>query len=152
VPPKLNVPGSHGRAVALTLPELQAYPAAHAPLQLLEARPGTSPNLPLSHSPLHAALVRALEAPYVPAGHKTQTDDPAVENWPAGHRTAVALRDPGGHAYPATHSPLHAALVRALEAPYVPPGHARHTADPLSLYSPGTHASAVALVLPAGQA
>ncbi len=82
----------------------------------------------------------------------------------------MALVDPLGHAYPevhapvhvaavsavlepyspAGHSPLQAGVVRAAEAPKVPSGQSAHTPAPLSLYLPGGHCTAVALVDPAG--
>ena len=71
---------------------------------------------------------------------------------PAGHTTAVALVDPGGHAYPAAQPPLHAADGRAPVDPKVPPGQATQAPNPGRLYVPATHATAVGLVEPAGHA
>ena len=108
----------------------------------------------------------------VPAAHKSQTAAPDRLNRPAGHIDAVGVKDPGGHEYPAAQLPKHAAVTKPTTAPKVPAGHAAvhellvrpavapkvpagqgvHDPDPAKLYCPGEHSSAVALVLPAGQA
>ena len=90
---------------------------------------------------------------------------------PGPHGTAVGDVEPSGHAYPAAHGPLHAAvdspdalpnrpaghgplqfaLGSALPAPYWPTGHRLHNDDAAPLYCPGAQGDAVAEVEPDGQ-
>jgi hypothetical protein len=90
----------------------------------------------------------------LPCKQSVQEAEFPVLYFPGGHRTAVELVDPTGHAYPAKHAPLHSALPKALTAGsnHTPPGHAMHAADPARLYLPAGHTEAVAFVDPAGHA
>jgi hypothetical protein len=56
------------------------------------------PQVPALHRPVHAALVRPADEPYVPMGHWVHAPAPAKLYVPAGHRVAVALVEPAGHA------------------------------------------------------
>ena len=60
--------------------------------------------------------------------------------------------DPGGHAYPAAHEPLHVADDAPGVDPYTPPGQSMHTPAPDSAYFPATHRLAVGDAEPAGHA
>ena len=53
---------------------------------------------------------------------------------------------------PRSHGPLHAAVVVPAEDPNKPTAHATHAPAPPTLYQPGGHSTAVALVEPDGQA
>ena len=130
-----NVPAGHTIAVELVEPPGHAYPAVQLPLHVDTVTPVVAPNSPGAHNPLHVAEVRPDVDPNTPAGHGVHSADPVPAKVPAGHSVTVALVDPGGHAYPAVHDPLHDAVVRPTVAPYVPPGQ-----GPLQvlLYSPGT--------------
>ena len=77
----------------------------------------------MGHAPLHAAVPKPATAPYSPTTQLLHDDDPATLYCPAGHTLAVAFVDPAGHAYPAGHTPLHAAVVRPELLPYTPAGH-----------------------------
>lgn len=151
-PGPLYLPAGHTAAVVLTDPAAHAYPAVH--------------------SPEHDADVRPADDPKVPAGQLLHDPDPATENLPAGHCTAVADVDPATHTYPALHSPLHAADVSPVILPYVPAGHCAvqdalvspavepnvptgHSVQlpaPAKLYLPTAHTAAVGLVDPAAHA
>ena len=50
---------------------------------------------------------------------------------PAEHREAVGTVDPGGHAYPALHVPLHEENAVAEDEPYHPPGQSVQLTEPL---------------------
>ena len=90
-PLTLNVPTAHTTAVADVLPAAHAYPAVQLPL--------------------HDAVVSPGVAPYRPAPHAVHTAAPPKLYVPAGHRYAVALVDPAGHAYPGAQAPEHAMVV-----------------------------------------
>ncbi len=124
-----NVPAGHGAVqAAVGSPGVSPYRPA---LQLLQvsARANEyvpSPQMaavllvdpaahtyPAVHSPVHDSVVRPVVAPKVPAGHSVQAPAPTRLYCPAAHSTAVEFIDPAGHAYPAEHGPLHAAVVRA---------------------------------------
>ena len=79
--------------------------------------PVPDPYLPASHGPLHAELVSPVVDPYVPAGQAIHDGAAPVLYCPAAHTTAVALVEPAGHAYPAAHDPVQAALVRPVVEP-----------------------------------
>ena len=84
----------------------------------------------------------------------------------------MALVEPAGQAYPAVqtplqlddvspvvlpnapalHRPLQLALVSPELLPYTPAGHALHDPDPITLYVPTPHSTAVLLMEPAGHA
>ncbi len=96
-PGKLKVPGAHTAAVALVEPVEQAYPAVQGPL--------------------HAGDVKAVVAPYRPAGQAEQTLAPAREYVPGPHLTAVPLVEPAGHACPALQEPEHVDTVSPTVAP-----------------------------------
>ena len=69
-----------------------------------------------------------------------------------GHSCAVSLVEPAGHAYPALQMPLHVAVAQAEWLPYRPAVQFKHCAAAFDEYVPGGHATAVALVEPAGHA
>jgi hypothetical protein len=91
---------------------------------------------------------------------------------PGLHNEAVALVDPVEHECPAAHGPSHVDAVAPGPAPYrpasqgplqaevdspavapnAPGGHSVQAPAPLTLYVPGLHRTATALVLLAGQA
>ncbi len=85
-PTTLYLPAGH-RTPAVALPGGQAYPAGHGPLQ--------------------AAVVSPPVAPYSPGAHPVHSHAPTREYRPEGHIWEVGLGDPGGHAYPGLHSPVH---------------------------------------------
>jgi hypothetical protein len=58
---------------------------------------------------------------------------------PSGHMDAVPLVDPDAHAYPATHAPLHEAVVSLDTDPNLPPGQSLQAPAPCPLYVPGKH-------------
>lgn len=60
--------------------------------------------------------------------------------------------EPAGHAYPATHDPLHELLFIAAVDPYRPGLHSVHSPAPPRLYVPAGHSTVVAFRDPAGQA
>jgi hypothetical protein len=70
---------------------------------------------------------------------------------PSGHMDAVPLVDPDAHAYPATHAPLHDAVVNLDTEPNLPPGHSLQLPAPCTLYVPGKHFVCVGTVDPGGQ-
>ncbi len=78
---------------------------------------------PATQLPLHTADVKPVLAPKLPAGHGVQDPAPAREYCPAGQMDAVGDVDPATHAYPAVQLPEQDAVVRPVEAPYVPAGH-----------------------------
>jgi hypothetical protein len=129
-PETLNRPAGHTTTVALEDPAGQAYPAVHLAV--------------------HAAA-RAVSLLHIPAPQALHAGEPARLNCPGWQASAVAVTDPGGHAYPAAHAALQA-LARAVPLLHVPAAHAVHAGAPAKLYRPGGQASAVALVDPAGQA
>jgi hypothetical protein len=148
---KLYRPAGHTTCVATTAPAGHAWPGWHMPVQF--------------------ALVNALVFPKVPALHSEHTAEPMRLYWPGGHVNAVALVEPGAHAYPArqmplqadtfrpvalpnqppSHGPLHPAVGSASWAPYRPTGHMSQADDPDSEYWPKGHADGVELVDPAAQ-
>ena len=77
------------------------------------------------HAPEHATVLEFPPAtvPYVRKVHGVQTLLPALLYCPAGHKNAVALVLPAGHAYPALQLPEQPALVSPLTLPNVPAGH-----------------------------
>ena len=107
----------------MTQPAPHAYPAGHTPLQLAVVIPDTLPYVPALHGPLQLKFVRPGVAPYSPALQFVHDDAPATEYCPAGHIVAVDDTEPAGHAYPATHGPLHADDVNPDAAPYRPESH-----------------------------
>jgi hypothetical protein len=145
-------PARHGAAVGLADPATQKYPAVQLPVQV--------------------ATVMAEELPNSPAGHGVHTPAPDRLYCPATQIAAVELVDPATHAYPAVHSPLHAAVLRPDTDPNVPAGHgAVHAAvgsavvlpyspalqllqvpAPASEYVPTPQVTAVALTDPMGHA
>ena len=76
--------------------------------------------MPALHGPLQLLLIKPGVAPYSPALQFVHVDAPATEYCPAGHIAAVGDTEPAGHAYPATHGPLHADDVKPVAAPYRP--------------------------------
>jgi hypothetical protein len=131
-PPTLYVPGRHIDAVALVDPAAQACPAVQLPLHAADGSPGT--------------------APYRPAAQDVHDAAPASEYLPATQTAAMALVDSGAHMNPAEQLPLHAADDRPGSAPYRPAAHGVHEPWPPTLYVPGRHMNAAALVDPAAQA
>ena len=117
-----------------TLPATQKYPAVHSPLHAAVLRPDTDPNVPAGHCAVHAAVGSPVLLPYSPALQLLQDPAPASEYLPTRQIAAVGVTDPATHAYPAVHSPLHAALGRPVVAPNVPAGHDVHTPAPDRLY------------------
>ena len=55
-----------------------------------------------------------------------QADAPVPLYCPAGQMEAVAEVEPEGQMYPALQSPLHAAVLRLVVAPYLPGAHSIH--------------------------
>ena len=104
-------------------PAEQAYPALHAPLHVVDVKPGIAPYCPAGHDPLHCAVVIPATDPYRPVLQLLQAPAPDNEYCPAGHRVTVLFCDPAGHAYPALHGPLHDDTVNPLIAPYLPASH-----------------------------
>ena len=76
---------------------------------------------------------------------------PPVLYVPSGQMDAVPFVDPGAHAYPATHPPLHDAAVSLDTDPNLPPGHSLHAPAPCTLYVPAKHFVCVGTVDPGGQ-
>ena len=60
--------------------------------------------------------------------------------------------DPAGQAYPAVQDPVQNRVLHAIDAPYRPAGQGLQLSVAPSLNDPAGHTTAVALVLPAGQA
>ena len=120
-PPKLYVPTPQTLAVAFVLPAGQEYPAVQLPLQAALATPA-APHVPAGHEAVHAFVVKAAVAPYLPAGQALQEPARAALNLPGVHVTAVAFVLPTGHAYPAMQLPEQAADVSFTAAPKVPAG------------------------------
>ncbi len=149
-PARLNVPEGQTDVVSLVDPAGHAYPALQTPLHAALLAPA-DPNLPLGQGPLHAAEGRPAASPYLPAAQTVHAADAAVLNLPAGHTLALAA-DPAGHAYPATHAPLHAGVGRPGAPPYVPSGQSVQVPAPARLYCPAGQMDAVALVDPTGHA
>jgi hypothetical protein len=89
--------------------------------------------------------------PYKPAAHKLHTAEPPTLYWPAAHLTAVAFVEPVGQKYPALQFPLHALVVSPETLPYKPAAHKLHDDQPLKLYWPAAHRTAVEFVEPSGQ-
>jgi hypothetical protein len=102
-------PVGHATAVVMVLPAGHAYPAVQFPEQAGLVSPEAAPKVPAGQGPLQAGELVPGTAPYRPALQLLQAIAPARLYVPAGHWTAVGLVDPGGHANPATHSPLHVA-------------------------------------------
>jgi hypothetical protein len=71
---------------------------------------------------VHDVLKPVPEA-YLPLGHGMHAAAPPVLYESTPHWIAVLVLDPGGHAYPAAHGPLHAADPSPGAAPKVPAGH-----------------------------
>ena len=171
-PVTLYDPTAHCDTVGDVEPSGHAYPAGHTSLQLDDVSPVVLPNRPAAQYPLHAALVMPVVAPYRPAAHGVHVADPATLNCPAAHSTCDGDVEPRGHAYPAlhkplqfdddwpdellkrpaAHAPLHEAVVSIVASPYSPMEHAVHAVAPAREYWPAEHATAVALVDPAGHA
>ena len=109
-PPTEYLPAGQPTAVPLTDAEGHAYPA----LQLPEHPDDDTPDVD----------------PYRPAAQSLQYPSPVTEYFPAGHAEAVGLVDPGPHAYPPLHGPLHPDDVRPVVDPYRPWAHGPlHDAD-----------------------
>jgi hypothetical protein len=138
--------------VRVTEPAGHAYPASHGPLQEGVDRAGSAPNRPAGHSPLQSAVPSAVALPNRPVAHTLQLTAPGREYVPAGQTDAVALVEPGAHAYPAVHMPLQAAVFKpaVVALNQVPAGQLLHDPAPARLYRPGGHIDAVALVEPTG--
>ncbi len=100
---------------------------------------------------MHAAVDKAVVAPYNPALQFVHVHDPLTLNFPSGHSDAVALVDPEAQAYPAAQSPLHVAELSQRVPPNLPSGHELQEPAPLKLYVPKSQAIMVALLLPGGQ-
>ena len=66
------------------------------PLQVAVVCAVLLPNEPALQLPLHAAPVKPVVEPYVPAGHGEYADAFPVLNCPIGHTIAVLDTDPGG--------------------------------------------------------
>jgi hypothetical protein len=145
-------PASHMMVVGLTLPPGHAYPALHGPVQSAVVSPPLDPYRPGLHTPLQPLDTSPDVAPYLPALQLLHDPAPVRLYVPEEHTDAVLDVDPAAHAYPALHSPEHAADVRPSDDPKVPAGHSVHTPAPDTLYRPATHWAAVALVDPAGHA
>ena len=122
-PPALYVPTAHGTAESLTEPAGHAYPGAHGPLQSSVVTPVALPYLPAGHTSVHNGVVMPAVVPYRPSEQRLQVLPPPTLNCPGGHNDGVEFVDPGGHANPGLHCPLHAAVVMPSEEPNVPPGH-----------------------------
>jgi len=115
---------------------------------------------PAVQSPVHDAVVRPVVEPYLPAGQLVQVALPPVLYCPATQIDCVEIEEPVGQKYPglqspvqllevapgfpylpAVHCPLHAAVVRPVVEPKVPPGQGGH--DPAAapvLNVPTAHA------------
>jgi hypothetical protein len=157
-----------GWNVGVTEPRGHQYPSAQLPEQLLLIRPDVAAQRPAAHAwgdddpstqymvqghtSVHRGLLVAGNRPNRPAAHGLHNDAPSTLYVPAGQATAVALVDPGGHAYPAVQGPEHELLVSALALPNTPPGHGVHNDAPPRLYVPTGQATAEALVDPGGHA
>jgi hypothetical protein len=138
--------------VELVDPAGHACPALHSPKQALAEVAPT------------ALLKRPLGQSWHPA-------TPPVLYLPAPHTRARAVVDPGGHSWPASHSPEQSAVVSpgvpphlpiphsthaaALPAPapalYRPPGQSSHADDPWVLNCPAPHTAILARTEPGGQ-
>ena len=74
--------------------------------------------------------VSAVAAPKYPTLQLVHVAAPTPLYCPAGQRNDVPLVDPGGHANPALHSPLHVDAVRPTAPPKYPARHGPlHTDD-----------------------
>lgn len=82
-------------------------------------------------------------APKRPPGHSVQLPAPTRLYVPAGHTAAVALVDPGAHAYPAVQGVHTAAPAVAL---YCPAPHRVAFPEPAGHTDPGGHVSVQATV------
>ncbi len=151
-PAKLYLPAGHMDAVADTDPGGQAYPAVQFPVQADDVKPGLLPNVPAGHRAVQALELSPEMDPKVPALQLVQAAAPASLYCPGSQMTAVGEVEPATHAYPAVQFPLHPAVGSPDDAPYRPAAHTLHTPDPPTLYQPGLHTTAVALVEPAGHA
>ena len=58
---------------------------------------------PALQFPEHAAVLKPMVAPNVPAGHKVGELDAVGQNLPTGHKKAVVFVEPTGQKYPAEH-------------------------------------------------
>ena len=121
---------------------------------------------------MHAADVDPGPLPKVPAGQLVHTPAPDTLYVPDPHTLTAGDVDPAGHQYPAVQLPeqlgddrpvvapkvpagqgaVQAAIVSPVLAPYTPAGQGEHTPAPAREYCPAGHSTAVALVLPGGQA
>ena len=97
-PPTEYCPTAHTDAVLFVDPAPHAYPALHAPPQLLVVSPAV--------------------APYTPAPHMLHTLDPGPLHCPATQTAAVLVVDPAGQRYPALQLPEHTDVDRPATAPY----------------------------------
>ena len=138
-PPKLYVPAGHWLCVADVDPATHAYPAAQLPEHCDDVSPDTLPNRPAAHAPLQEAELRPGSEPYSPALQFVQLLAPAVLNLPAGHTDAVPDTDPATQKYPATQAPEHALDDSPAMAPYSPALQFVHTPAPATLNCPAPH-------------
>ncbi len=83
----------------------------------VEADPGGQYDPDTTQGPVQELLAAPDCAPYRPAGQGMHVPAVPGEYVPGGHRYAVALVEPAGHAYPAWHGPEQVLLVRAAAAP-----------------------------------
>ncbi len=170
--PRLYRPCGHGTDVGSTDPAGQAYPEAHGPVQEEVVRAAPAPYLPASQRPLQIGDLKPDVLPNTPAGQSTHAPAPAALYRPAPQMTSVAVRDPAGQKYPASHCPLHVSTDTPAADPNRPAGHSAvqfdvvspvvfpnrpaaqsvHTPCPPTLNFPGRHAAAVAFVDPAAHA
>jgi hypothetical protein len=130
-PVPLYRPAGHTDAIGLVDPAGQKWPERQGPEHSGDDNPGVLPNLPTIH--------------------KAHDPAPAGLYEPAGHRAAVALVAPSGHAYPGVHTPSHA-TARPASPAHVPARQLVQASAPASLYCPAGHRNTVALGEPAGHA
>jgi hypothetical protein len=106
---------------------------------------------PALHTPGHAAAVLPGVADHRPASQGLQDPQPAELYCPAGQMDWVAEVEPYQQAYPALHTPGHAAAVLPGVADHRPASQGLQEAEPAALYCPAGQMDWVAEVDPAGQ-
>jgi hypothetical protein len=92
-PAALYLPWAQTDVVLFVLPAGHAYPAVHAPEQLLVVA-AAEPHRPASHSPAQAHVGSPVAFPNRPAAQSEHVAAPASAYLPNGHTDPVALVEP----------------------------------------------------------
>jgi hypothetical protein len=124
-----------------TAPLPQPKPAVA--VQLLQFVEPADENRPGEHRPLHVDTVIAVPTPNEPAAQGLHATSPARLYVPTPHALdgGADVTEPGGHAYPATHSDEHGdPSATALNRPAL---QLVHSDEPPTEYWPAPHATPV---------